>query len=178
MSNPVRFPESSQLSLFEEINDDLRPGVSPPVRCADCSKPEMGAMLRHDIWRQLTDEGERSLPAMHFFLCDACMNERARQRLGRMLRFDDLLPCSFNLCYRRPEGLSPSARAEWDEVAKLHPLNNDFAPLGRARTRARPSRRRSPSRTGVACRSAGTGKQPLRVLEHPARQSGRDKRRG
>ena len=48
----------------------------------------LGPIVHKDIWRQLADHDEA--------LCSSCMYERARVRLGRMLRLNDLRPCSWN----------------------------------------------------------------------------------
>jgi hypothetical protein len=51
--------------------------------CACCGRDHRGPMLQDQIWKRLADEGER-------ILCVDCMQERARQRLGRSLTPADL----------------------------------------------------------------------------------------
>jgi hypothetical protein len=86
--------------------------------CDCCNCPGIGPELRDDIWRRVADTGEDAL-------CGRCMNQRAQQRLGRMLTLADLVPCPFNL-FHQPnswfdvfmarERAEPSNIAEWREA--------------------------------------------------------------
>jgi hypothetical protein len=51
--------------------------------CACCGRDSRGPMLQDQIWTRLADAGER-------ILCIDCMQDRARQRLGRSLAPADL----------------------------------------------------------------------------------------
>jgi hypothetical protein len=84
----------------------------------------LGPIVHDHIWRQLADAGER--------LCDACMYQRAWDRLGRVLTLADLRPCRWNL-YGQPnswfdifvDDAPPSDLAEWRNVGEP----GEFAPL-------------------------------------------------
>jgi hypothetical protein len=51
--------------------------------CACCGRDSRGPMLQDQIWKRLADKRER-------ILCIDCMQDRARQRLGRSLTPADL----------------------------------------------------------------------------------------
>src|SRR5262249_44726796 len=81
------------------------------------SHVEIGPIVHDHIWLCLADASER-------LLCDTCMYERARERLGRMRA--DLRPCPWNLFHSphswfdlfvEMESAPLSSLAEWRNAA-------------------------------------------------------------
>ena len=73
-------------------------------------------MLRDDVWKAIAEPRE--------VLCFNCILDRTVKRLKRMPRFDDLLPCPWNL-FHRPNSWfdvfvellgAPDNVAEWRRV--------------------------------------------------------------
>ena len=96
--------------------------MSDVVICDACGKVHapfaLGPMVHDHIWRRIAEPGE-------CMLCDACMYERASERLRRGLTLADLRPCGFNLFHRpdswfdmfaRWEDGPPENLAEWQAV--------------------------------------------------------------
>jgi hypothetical protein len=78
------------------------------IVCDACGKAHApfacGPMLHDHIWQQIAEPGER-------MLCDACMGDRAFERLGRALTLADLRPCGFNLLHRPDSWFDTFAQA-------------------------------------------------------------------
>jgi len=86
----------------------------------------LGPIVHDHIWQQLSEASERS--------CDACMYQRAWDRLGCELTLADLRPCRWNRLnepysyldlFVDIEGKPPANLAEWRSVG----APGEFAPL-------------------------------------------------
>jgi hypothetical protein len=92
--------------------------------CDGCGAPELGPVLRDDVWKAIAEPREA--------LCFNCILGRMVKRLNRMPRFADLRPCRWNL-FHQPNS--------WFDVfvGKLGEPDNiaEWRKLGADRERAR-----------------------------------------